>query len=505
MKKILNILTNKVIVIAVVIVIELVVVLYFARELIFTYNFIYSLMMVLSLLLVIWVVNKNDNPSYTVAWAIVILLFPPLGAILYLLFGGRKVPKELRVKISESFEGFELSQDSTVLKELEEFDDAAHKQVKYIYNTSHYPAFKAYRTEYLESGERTLEAMLEEIKKAEKFIFLEYFIIRDGVMFRTLLEALEEKVKEGVDVRLIYDDAGSISFSSLKKTCEEAGIKVVVFNPFKPKLAIVMNNRSHRKACIVDGRVGIVGGVNIADEYINVNHRYNHWKDTSILFEGEAVHSLTLMFLQFYRYYTKTDENPEQFRYQFDPKDEKEGFIQAFSDTPTCDDDVTLDSHLNIITNAKRYVYMQTPYLVIGYEMIKALTMAAASGVDVRIVVPGTSDTMIADQVTKANCHVLARGGVKIYSYTPGFVHSKIMVSDDKICMVGTTNMDFRSYYLHYEANIVVINDTAVEACLKDHLDTFEKSRLVTLEEMEKTPYLLRLFRGVIRIFSGLL
>ncbi len=505
MKKLLKFLTNKVFVIAVVIIVELLIVLHFARELIFTYNFIYGFMMVLSLLLVIWVVNKNDNPSYAVAWSIVILIFPPLGAIIYLLFGGRKVPKELRVRITESFEGSEALQNPSTLKELWEFDAAAHKQAKYIYNTSHYPVCKAYRTEYLESGERTLEAMLEEIKKAEKFIFLEYFIIRDGVMFRTLLKALEEKVKEGIDVRLIYDDVGSISFRDLRKTCEEAGIKVVVFNPLKPKLAIIMNNRSHRKACIVDGRVGIVGGVNIADEYINVNHRYNHWKDTSILFEGEAVHSLTLMFLQFYRYYTKTDEDPEQFRYKFDPKDEQEGFIQAFSDTPTSDDDITLDSHLNIITSAKEYVYLQTPYLVIGYEMIKALTMAASSGVDVRIVVPGTSDTMIVDQVTKANCHILARGGVKIYSYTPGFVHSKIMVSDDKICMVGTTNMDFRSYYLHYEANIIATNDKAVEDCLKDHLDTFEKSRLVTLEEMQKTPYLLRFFRAVVRIFGGLL
>ena len=504
MKQLSKLLTNKILILGLVIVAELLLMLYFINELL-TYNFVYSFMMVLSLLLVVWVVNKDDNPTYTSAWAVIILIFPPMGAVIYLLFGGRKVPKELREKITETYDGFDLPQDFDIADDLEKFDAQVHKQAKYIYNTSHYPIFNTRRTEYLKSGEIKFEVMLEEIRKAEKFVFLEYFIVKEGVMWQTLLDVLTQKVKEGIDVRFIYDDWGTSGFDDLKQQCEAAGIKVVVFNPIRARLAITMNNRSHRKACIVDGRVGIVGGMNIADEYINAIDRFGHWKDTAILFEGEVVHSLTLMFLQFYRYYTNTNEDPEQFRYNFNGSEKDDGFIQVFTDAPTDNHDVGLDSHLNIINNAKDYIYIQTPYLIIGYEMTKALGLAAKSGVDVRIVVPGIPDKVIVNQVTKANYGTLIRSGVKIYEYTPGFVHSKTIVSDDKIAMVGTTNMDFRSYYLHYETTVLVANNHTVMDCLQDNLETFEKSRLITLEMVESVPYIVKLFRGVARLFSGLM
>ena len=246
------------------------------------------------------------------------------------------------------------------MEEIKRLDPSVHKQVKYVYNSSHYPIYKSHRAKYLESGEKKFEVMLEEIKQAKHFIFLEYFIIKDGYMWRTLLNALEAKIKEGVDVRLIYDDWGTAGFPDLKRQCDAAGIKSVVFNPIKPKLAITMNNRSHRKSCIIDGRVGIVGGMNIADEYINRIERFGYWKDTAVLFEGEAVHSLTLMFLQFYRYYTDVKEDPEKFKFDFEGEYEK-GYVQAFADAPTDDTDVGLESHLNIINNAKEYVDIQRP------------------------------------------------------------------------------------------------------------------------------------------------
>ena len=265
-----------------------------------------------------------------------------------------------------------------------------------------------------------------------------------------------------------------------------------------------MNNRSHRKSCIIDGRVGIVGGMNIADEYINRIERFGYWKDTAVLFEGEAVHSLTLMFLQFYRYYTDVKEDPEKFKFDFEGEYEK-GYVQAFADAPTDDTDVGLESHLNIINNAKEYVYIQTTYLIVGYEMIKALTLAAQSGVDVRLILPGIPDKKIVNQVTKSNYEVLIKNGVKVYEFTPGFVHSKTIVADDNVCIVGTTNMDFRSYYIHYETSVLFVDHDVVMDCKRDAEKTFSVSEEISLEKVMQTPYLLRLLRGFVKIFSGLL
>ncbi len=505
MKKILKRLTNKVFIVGLIIVAQFLVVMHYAQEFIFSYNIVYISMMLLSMLLVIFVVNKGENPSYSLAWAVVILIFPPLGAVVYLLIGGRKAPILLRESISDFFGEDNLTQDEDILEELESLSDSNRKQAQYIWNTSNYPVFRNRKSEYLATGEKKFKRMLQEIDKAEKFIFLEYFIIKDGYMWQTLLKHLSAKAKEGVDVRLIYDDFGCMEFQSLNKQCEENGIEAIVFNRIVPRLAIQMNNRSHRKACIVDGRVGIVGGMNIADEYVNKINRFGHWKDTAVLFEGEAVHALTSMFLQFYQFNTKIDENPDDYRYDFGKLESHEGYIQPFADAPTDDVDLGLATHLNIINEAKKYVYIQTPYLIVGYEMIQALKHTAMSGVDVRIILPHIPDKFLVNQVTKSNYESLIKGGVKVYEYLPGFVHSKTIVADDEICTVGTTNMDFRSYYMHFESTMTFMDNNIVDDCLKDVQDTFKISKLMTLEEVYKTPYLMRVLRGFMNIFSGLL
>lgn len=504
MKKIIKFLTNKVFIVATLVILQFVLVMLFSRELIFKYNSVYIFMMLLSVLLVVVVVNRDENPQYSLAWSVVILTLPPFGAVIYLLIGGRKTPKLLRERISDTFGPYNLMQDPEILDELQEFDSHIYKQVKYIINSSDYPVYRNRYAKYLKTGEEKFERMLQEIEKAEKYIFLEYFIIKDGYMWQTLKKLLVKKVAEGIDVRLIYDDWGCSGFANLQKECDEAGIEAISFNPLVARLAIQMNNRSHRKACIVDGRVGIVGGMNIADEYINKIQRFGHWKDTAVIFEGEAVHSLTSMFLQFYQYYTGKREKIESYRYHFEPS-ETEGYIQAFSDAPTDNVDLGLASHLNIINNATDYVYIQTPYLIVGYEMIQALKHAAQAGVDVRIIVPHIPDKKLVNQVTKSNYESLIKGGVQVYEYLPGFVHSKTMVSDDRICTVGTTNMDFRSYYMHFESTIGFIDNDVVQSCLDDVNETFEISKLMTLEDVYETPYLLRLLRGFMNIFSGLL
>lgn len=505
MKKLLRILTNKIFVVGIILVAEFVLVFYLAYNLSINYAIVHTILAVMSFLLLIYVTNRNDNPYYRLAWAIVILTIPPFGSVLYLIFGGKKVPKELRERLGEIYDEDVYLQENTIMERLEEEDSDWTRLVRYIEYSSHFPIYENTRSEYLESGEKKFARMKEEMLKAEKFIFLEYFIIKDGVMWQETLEILSQKVKEGVDVRLLYDDWGSALFPELKKQCEEHGIDVLAFNPLVPRLAIQMNNRNHRKMVVVDGRVGIIGGMNLADEYINIRSRFGHWKDTAVLIEGDAVHSLTLMFLQFYSYYSGIEEDPNDFIYNFEDLVPDDGYVMPFADAPTDEFDVGADAHLSMISNARKYVYIQTPYLIVGYEIIQALTLAAQSGVDVRIIVPHIPDKKIVNQVTKSNYDVLIKSGVKIYEYEPGFVHSKTLVADDEVCIVGTTNMDFRSYYLHFECSILFLGGPVVEDAYKDVMDTIDVSLRITQEDLDKVSFPMKVFRSFVKIFSGLM
>ena len=505
MKKLLRVLTNKLFVMGILLVVQLVVVFMLAYNLSINYAVVHSILIFLSFLLLLHVTNRNDNPYYRLAWTIVILTIPPFGALMYIIFGGRKVPKELRERLGDVYPEDDFLLESGIINHLEEENSNWTRLVRYIRHSSHFPIYENTRSEYLESGEKKFKRMKEEMLKAEKFIFLEYFIIKDGKMWQETLEILTKKVKEGVDVRLTYDDWGTTTFPELKKQCEEAGIKYVVFNPLVARLAIQMNNRNHRKICIVDGRVGIVGGLNLADEYINIGSKYGHWKDTAVLIEGDAVHSLTLMFLQFYSYYSGVEEDASDFVYEFENLVPDNGYVMPFADAPTDDFDVGVDAHLSMISNARDYVYIQTPYLIVGYEIIQALTLAAQSGVDVRIIVPHIPDKWAVNQVTKSNYEILVKSGVKIYEYEPGFVHSKTLVVDDEVCLVGTTNMDFRSYYLHFECSILFIGGPVIQKAYQDVMDTIAVSIEITKEDVARIPILLRIFRSSIKIFSGLM
>lgn len=504
MKKLLRFLTNKILFVGLILIAEFILVFYLAYNLSINYAIVHTILAILSFLLLLYVVNRNDNPYYRLAWAIVILTIPPFGAVLYVIFGGKKVPKGLRERLSEVYDRDEFNQDHDIVQQLEECNSDWTRLVKYIEHSSHFPIYRNTRSEYLESGERKFARMKEEMRKAEKFIFLEYFIIKDGVMWQEILEILTEKVKEGVDVRLLYDDWGTALFQGLKRQCDQAGIKTQVFNPLVPKLAIQMNNRDHRKIVVVDGRIGIVGGLNLADEYINIGSKFGHWKDTAVLIEGEAVHSLTMMFLQFFNYYAGQEEDASDFKYTFGDL-KADNYVMPFADAPTDDYDIGADAHLSMINNAKKYVYIQTPYLIVGYETIEALTLAAESGVDVRIIVPYIPDKKIVNQVTKSNYAELINCGVKIYEYKPGFVHSKTLVADDEACIVGTTNMDFRSYYLHFETSILFLGGQIIKDAYQDVMDTIAVSVEITKEDIDNVALPLRIFRSFIKIFSGLM
>lgn len=346
---------------------------------------------------------------------------------------------------------------------------------------------------------------MEALRNAQKFIFLEYFIVNEGFMLTSIITVLKEKAKAGVEIKMIFDDFGALKLpDKFKKEMKDAGIELHFFNPIRPLLAIYMNNRDHRKIAVIDGLTAFIGGINIADEYINRKVRFGHWKDTAIKVEGNAVFSLTVMFLHFFRHLSKKPINFMDY-YVENPIYENEGYIQMFSDSPTDEEQVAESAHLSLINVAEHYLYIMTPYLVIGHEMIEALTLAAKSGVDVRILVPHIPDKWYVLSVTRSNYECLTKAGVRIYEYTPGFVHGKVMLADDVMAIVGTSNLDFRSYYMHFECGALITYSPSLQAMKKDFLDTLVESQEVLYEDTKKVNPIIRLGRMLLNVFSSVL
>lgn len=508
MKHLLKIVTHRVFIVGMVILAELFILGFLIFKLTVSFAAIYSALLFIAVFLVLYLINRNDNPVYRFSWAIMILVLPPLGVVLYLMFGGKKVPNQLRERLSDAYgdDPFLKHKSVELIEEVNQVAPQWTRLINYLNKTSHFPVYNNTSGTYFSSGEAKFEVMKTKLKEAKQFIFMEYFIIKEGYVWDEIIKILAQKVKEGVDVRLLYDDWGAANFADIQKECHDAGIQAIAFNPLEPRLAIQMNNRDHRKICVVDGIYGFVGGMNLADEYVNIGSKFGHWKDTAVMIEGDAVHSLTMMFLQFWRFYTGQNEDPDLFKYDFKIKDKSLGYVLPFADAPTDAYNIGADTHLFMITNAKRYVYIQTPYLIIGYEMISALKLAASSGVDVRIVVPHVPDKKLVNQVTKSNYEELIKHGVRIFEYEPGFVHSKTFVVDDEIAIIGTTNMDYRSYYLHFECGIIFIKNKIVEACYQESLDTINNHCIeITMEDVENTSKIVKLFRSVLSIFSGMM
>lgn len=346
------------------------------------------------------------------------------------------------------------------------------------------------------------------MKKAQKYIFIEYFIIKDGLMWQSILDILKEKVSQGVEVRVIYDDIGC--FLALPKDyamqLKNIGIKCEVFNPFRPVLTAIQNNRDHRKITVIDGKVAFTGGLNLSDEYINTYEKHGYWKDAVIQIKGKAAWSLTLMFLEMWELCCGIPDDIDCFfpKNEVDERIESDGFVQPYSDSPVDNENVGEHVYLQIINNAKDYVYICTPYLIVDDSMVSALCLAAKSGVDVRIITPHIYDKALIHLTTRSFYRELIYGGVKIYEYSKGFMHSKIFVSDDQIATVGTTNLDFRSLYLHFECGVWMYNSKAVLQIKKDYFDTLNECTQITLEEcIERLP--IRVFQEILRIFAPLM
>lgn len=325
-------------------------------------------------------------------------------------------------------------------------------------------------------------------------------------MWNSILEILEEKVKQGVDVRVMYDDLGSMATLKQKysKELEQKGIKCIVFNKLNPIAGVIMNNRDHRKILVIDGKVAFSGGINIADEYINAIVKHGHWKDNAIKISGDAVWNYTVMFLTMWNAFRNEDNDFFKYKYDFKDKPINNGYVVPYGETPLDDDATGEDIYLNIINQANNYVYIFTPYLIIDSNMVNALTLAAKRGVDVRIVIPGIPDKKIVYTLSESYVELLVKEGVKVYRYTPGFVHSKVFVSDDNIATVGTINMDYRSLYLHFECGAYLENVNVIKDIKKDLVETIEKSQEISRKEA--TPRLLKaVWQALLRLVAPLM
>ena len=476
-------------------------------------SYIYIGVEVLAIILVLWIVNKKMNPSYKLAWTVTILAVPVFGVLLYFLFGKSRIAAAMAVRIEKVTDDSRpfLLEDQETRRQLMEADPSVNLQSLYIRDKAGFPLCGHTETQNFQVGDQMYPVLVSELQREERFIIIEYFIINDGLMWETILGILEKKAAEGVDVRLIYDGFGGLTSLPARyaEKLREKNLKCVVFNPFRPILNIVQNNRDHRKLCIIDGKTGFTGGINLSDEYINQKKRFGHWKDTAVMLRGDAVWNMTVMFLHMWQVVNKDDTVPDYQAYMPET-DQKhpfvhDGFVQPFSDSPLDKETVGENVYLHIINRANRYVYICTPYLIIDNEMMTALCLAAKSGVDVRIITPSVPDKRMVFWLSQSYYEQLLEAGVKIYEYQPGFLHAKSFVCDDEIGVVGTINLDYRSLYLHFEDGVWMYKTSVIGKMRTDFENTLAYSKPVTLEFCHGRNIFVRLVQNVLRLVAPMI
>ena len=473
------------------------------------YGVYWGIALTLSVLAVLWIVGNSSNPGYKIGWIIIVLALIPFGSLAYLLLGGNHLSwfNQRRLRTMERRMRQQLGGEcdkSSSLALLEGPD--AGRMAAYLEQTVNCPVYGNTRTKYYPLGDVCYDDILEALRGAERYVFIEYFIIEEGKLWNSVLEILERKAAQGVEVRVIYDDIGSIFTlpANYPAKLEKMGIHCRVFNRLVPVVSLRQNNRDHRKYMIIDGRVAFTGGINMADEYINVKPRFGHWKDTAIRLEGDAVWSMTVSFLSMWDFTRSEEERFAPYRPAPAPGGVR-GYVQPYHDCPWDNEPVGLTVYLNLINRATRYVYITTPYLVIDYSLTMALTAAAKSGVDVRIITPHIPDKKTVFEVTQACYEELIEAGVRIFEYTPGFIHGKNFVVDDKYATVGTVNLDYRSMFLHFENGVLLYGTPTVSDIYEDFLDTQSKSVEITLDDCRRVPLYRRLLRAALRLMAPLL
>jgi cardiolipin synthase len=459
------------------------------------------------LVCIITIVASEDNPDYKVPWLVILFVLPVVGFMLYFMFYSRKLKKK-HINKMKFLNTLTCNRDDTELFEiLKTSDPVAHNQAKMLCNLSNSHLFTNTTQRYFPSGEELFESMIEDLKNAEKFIYMEYFIIEEGEFWNTILDVLKEKAKNGVEIKVLYDDIGCMSTlpGNYAKKLSRIGIECEIFSKLKPQADSEFNNRSHRKTTIIDGKIGYTGGVNIADEYINKVERHGHWKDGGIRIEGEAVWELTDLFLFDFGTSAKGGWKSENELFP-SVNVTSDGYLVPFGDgpRPIYNRRVAKTAIMNLLNSATKFVYITTPYLILDNELCQAIENTALRGVDVKIITPHIPDKRFVFSMTRSSYHRFIEAGVSIYEYTPGFIHAKTYVADGEYAIVGTVNLDYRSLVHHFENGIWMYKCECIKDIVTDVNQTLEKSTKIT-PEMTKPSLLLRVFRSLIKIFTPLM
>lgn len=467
---------------------------------------------VAAIVIALAIYSRKMNAAMKLPWMMLIIILPVLGIVLYALIGlngaTRRMKKRFNLIDQQLFPL--MSQDGHVLETLDQKDRIQANQSRYLLFHMGYPVYQDTDIQYFPWASEGLKAQLADLHEAKDFIFMEYHAIEDRESFAMIYHILRQKAAEGLDVRLFYDDVGSIGFinKDFRKKMEAQGIQCHVFNPMGPVINVFMHHRDHRKMTIVDGKVGFVGGYNLANEYFNVTHPYGIWKDTGVRLKGRAVTSLTLTFLEMWNAVRGSDKDDTEFR-KFLPETRCKGagkaYIQPYADTPIDNEHVGENVYMNILNSAQDYVYFITPYLIITDEMNRAFALAARRGIDVRIITPGIPDKKAIYRITRSYYGRLVDNGIRIFEYTPGFCHAKQCVSDDKTAVCGTINLDYRSLYHHFENGVLVHDETFAVTMREDFEKTFLECHEVTEEYRQNRARRIRLFDLVLRLFAPLL
>ena len=501
---------------------------------------IYHVLRFLSVALVLGIYGSHKTASIRMTWIMLIMLAPIFGTTLYLLIGLNGYTWKMRIRYDQIDKVLlpMLPSNEEVAAQVKERDGRLYGLVRYIQGQAGYPVYANTEVTYYDDGEKGFEAQKRDLAKAEHFIFMEYHAIEDAECWHELQEVLEERARAGVEVRVFYDDMGSLGFinTDFVKRTQKHGIQCRVFNPFGPGLNLFLNNRDHRKITVIDGKVGFTGGYNLANEYFHRTEPFGFWKDTGIRLEGDAVRSLTVTFLEMWNASSGRDRDDRDFagylpelnqpveqaaecadgeieRLVRDGQEDEQikkagsanGFVQPYADSPMDDRPVGEDVYISIAEGAQDYVWYITPYLIITDEMRHALSLAARRGVDVRIITPGIPDKKIVYSLTRSYYNGLTRSGVRIFEYTPGFCHAKMCVSDDLVATCGTINLDYRSLYHHFENGCLYADCPAVMDTKRDFEETFAKCTEVTEYYTTGRGAFLRFGQMILRLFAPLM
>lgn len=511
MKKFFKLFFSRFALVAIAIILQVALIVVINYYLVYEFPWINLLVIALGVVTFFAIVNRNLPASFKLPYLIIVCLAPIVGVTVYGIFGNVGLSKKNRKKLDEVHAELRMfcQQESATMAKLYQISPQAYGQAMYIEQTSYLPTYENCSVKYLPMGEDFFESLIEELKKAKRYILMEYFIIEEGKMWNTIYDILKQKAKEGVEVHFMYDDVGSIGKVSNDYfyKMRNDGINACKFSPFKAFVSPVHNNRDHRKICVIDGDIGYIGGVNLADEYINVTHPYGKWKDNAVIMRGQCVDSLIWMFIQLYNPNSLKKLKISDYLLYDHPKYESSGFVAPYGDgpRPAYDDYIGQTVYSTIINQAKKYVYIITPYLIVDYDFLAALKNAVKRGVDVKILLPHIPDKKLINILTKSNYEDLIANGVEIYEYTPGFVHAKMVVADDDIAAIGTINLDYRSFVHHFECGVWLYNEKCILDMKNDFLTIVKtESELISLEKAHQ-PLFNRLIKDILSIIAPMM